>query len=158
MPDASSIDDADLQVWRSFLMMRKQLDRALEQRLQEDAGISGADFEVLMTLNSAQERQLRARDLTELLGWEKSRVSHQVTRMAARGFVERQECSGDRRASYIHLTGEGRRVVVRALPGHTATIRRLLFVDLTSEQQAEFLAISQRMNAAIEAEPGATVS
>ena len=72
--------------------------------------------------------------------------------MAARGFVERQECAEDRRATWIHLTGEGRRVVVRALPKHSATIRRILFDALTEEQQEQLLGIALSMNTAITAE------
>ena len=92
MSEVSDISEADWSVWRSFVMMRRQLDRALEHRLQEDAGISGPDFEILLSLFKAPDNQLRARDLVELLGWEKSRVSHQVTRMVARGLVEREVC------------------------------------------------------------------
>ncbi|MGH1525642.1 MarR family winged helix-turn-helix transcriptional regulator [Leifsonia sp. L25] len=89
------------------------------------------------------------RDLVELTGWEKSRVSHQVTRMEGRGLVEREDCAEDRRASWIRLSRDGRRVVVRALPKHTATIRRILFDALTPEQQDELLAISTRMTDAM---------
>jgi DNA-binding MarR family transcriptional regulator len=155
-PDPRKLTAEEIELFDTFYRMRRGFDRALDAQLQRDNGVSISELEVLMALVRSPGRRLRVRELVAMTGWEKSRVSHQVTRMAARGFVERQECSGDRRASYIHLTGEGRRVVVRALPGHTATIRRLLFDDLSSEQQAEFLAISQRMNAAIEAEPGST--
>jgi len=145
MTDAGSIADADWQVWRSFLMMRKQLDRALEQRLQGDAGISGADFEVLMTLTSAHERQLRARDLTELLGWEKSRVSHQVTRMAARGLVERQDCPTDLRGTWVVLLPAGRRAALRAMRGHNEELNRLFFDVLSAEEKAAFSGVSGRI-------------
>jgi DNA-binding MarR family transcriptional regulator len=157
-PDPRKLTADEIELFDTFYRMRRGFDRALDAQLIRDNGVSISELEVLMALVRSPGRRLRVRELVAMTGWEKSRVSHQVTRMAARGFVERQECAEDRRASYIHLTGEGRRVVVRALPGHTATIRRLLFDTLTPEQHAEFLAISQRMNAAIEAEPGATVS
>ena len=157
-PDPRKLTAEEIELFDTFYRMRRGFDRALDAQLIRDNGVSISELEVLMALVRSPGRRLRVRELVAMTGWEKSRVSHQVTRMAARGFVERQECAEDRRASYIHLTGEGRRVVVRALPGHTATIRRLLFDALTPEQQAEFLAISERMNAAIEAEPGATVS
>ncbi|MFF1634567.1 MarR family winged helix-turn-helix transcriptional regulator [Leifsonia sp. NPDC058248] len=157
-PDPRKLTAEEIELFDTFYRMRRGFDRALDAQLQRDSGISISELEVLMSLIRSPGRRLRVRELVAMTGWEKSRVSHQVTRMAARGFVDRQECAEDRRANYIHLTGEGRRVVVRALPGHTATIRRLLFDDLTPEQQAEFLTISQQMNAAIEAESGSTVS
>ncbi|MFJ8896095.1 MarR family winged helix-turn-helix transcriptional regulator [Leifsonia sp. NPDC102414] len=154
-PDPRKLSDDEIELFNAFYVMRRGFDRTLDAQLQRDHGISISELEVLMALVRAPGRRLRVRELVDVTGWEKSRVSHQVTRMAARGFVERQECAEDRRASYIHLTGDGRRVVVRALPEHTATIRRVLFDALTDAQQAEFLQISRKMIAANEAEnPG----
>ncbi len=138
-------------LWNTFYAMRRRLDRALDTQLQRDFGVSISELEVLMALVRAPDRRLRVRDLVALLGWEKSRISHQVTRMVARGFVERQDCRDDRRASWVHLTGAGRRIVVRALPEHIATIRALLFDPLDAGQQEEFLAIARSCLEAIEA-------
>ena len=151
-PDPRKLTDDELELFRAFHLMRRGFDRTLDVQLQQDDGISISELEVLMALVRSPGRRLRVRDLVDVTGWEKSRVSHQVTRMTARGFVERQECAEDRRAMWIHLTGEGRRVVVRALPKHSATIRRILFDALSAEQQAELLRIAQSMNAAIAGE------
>ncbi|MDR6971543.1 MarR family transcriptional regulator [Leifsonia shinshuensis] len=151
-PDPRKLTDDELELFQAFHTMRRGFDRTLDAQLQHDDGISISELEVLMALTRSPGRRLRVRDLVEVTGWEKSRVSHQVTRMAARGFVERQECAEDRRASWIHLTGEGRRVVVRALPKHSATIRRILFDALSAEQQEELLGIAHAMTAAIAAE------
>ena len=40
-------------------------------------------------------------------------------------------------------------MVVRALPEHTATIRRILFDPLSTDQQTQFLDISHRISDAI---------
>lgn len=151
-PDPRKLSTGEIELFNAFYVMRRGFDRTLDAQLQRDHGISISELEVLMALVRAPGRRLRVRELVDVTGWEKSRVSHQVTRMAARGFVERHECAEDRRASYVHLTGEGRRVVVRALPEHTATIRRVLFDALSDDQQAEFLEISKRMIAANESE------
>ncbi|WP_431218771.1 MarR family winged helix-turn-helix transcriptional regulator [Leifsonia xyli] len=151
-PDPRKLTDDELELFRAFHLMRRGFDRTLDAQLQHDDGISISELEVLMALTRSPGRRLRVRDLVDVTGWEKSRVSHQVTRMAARGLVERQECAEDRRATWIHLTGEGRRVVVRALPKHSATIRRILFDALSPQQQEDLLGIAQRMNAAIESE------
>ena len=151
-PDPRKLSDDELELFRAFHLMRRGFDRTLDAQLQHDDGISISELEVLMALTRAPGRRLRVRDLVDATGWEKSRVSHQVSRMAARGFVERQECAEDRRATWIHLTGDGRRVVVRALPKHSATIRRILFDALSPEQQDELLGIARTMNAAITAE------
>jgi DNA-binding MarR family transcriptional regulator len=154
-PDPRKLTDEEDELFATFYRMRRGFDRALDAQLQRDHGVSISELEVLMALVRSPGRRLRVRELVAVTGWEKSRVSHQVTRMEARGFVDRQECAEDKRASYIHLTGEGRRIVVRALPKHTATIRRILFDPLSDEQQAGFLDISRRMLAVIDDEPGA---
>ena len=149
-PRRLSVEEAEL--FDAFYLMRRGFDRVLDAQLQHDHGISISELEILMALVRAPGRRLRVRDLVTTIGWEKSRISHQVARMSARGFVDRESCAEDRRATYIHLTGEGRRVVVRALPEHTATIRRILFDPLTAEQQTQFLEVSRRISAAIERE------
>jgi DNA-binding MarR family transcriptional regulator len=145
MSEVSDISEADWSVWRSFVMMRRQLDRALEHQLQEDAGISGAEFEILLSLFKAADNQLRARDLVELLGWEKSRVSHQVTRMVARGLVERRECPTDLRGSWVTLLPDGRRAVLTASRGNATELRRLFFDVLTADEKDALAALAERV-------------
>lgn len=148
-PDPRKLTADEEELFHAFYLMRRGFDRTLDAQLQRDDGISISELEVLMALVRSPGRRLRVRDLVELTGWEKSRISHQVTRMEARGFVERQECAEDRRAMWIALTGDGRRVVVRALPRHTRTIRRILYDALTAGQQDELLAIARRMTEAM---------
>lgn len=151
-PDPRKLTADEEELFHAFYLLRRGFDRALDTQLQRDDGVSVSEMEVLMALVRSPERRLRVRDLVERTGWEKSRISHQVTRMAVRGLVERQECPEDRRASWIQLTGDGRRVVVHALPGHTATIRRIMFDALSAQQQDDLLAIAQQMTEAMNAE------
>jgi DNA-binding MarR family transcriptional regulator len=144
-PDPRKLSASEEELFHTFYLMRRGFDRALDAQLQRDDGVSISELEVLMALVRAPGRRLRVRDLVAFTGWEKSRVSHQVTRMAARGLVEREDCAEDRRATWIRLSGDGRRVVVHALPEHTATIRRILFDALTADQQEQLLEISRRM-------------
>ena len=60
MSDPSGLDPADWAMWRALVGMRRTLDRALEQRLQRDAGISAADFDILRSLAEADGHRLRA--------------------------------------------------------------------------------------------------
>jgi DNA-binding MarR family transcriptional regulator len=136
--------------YRDFLAMRRQLDRELEQQLQRDAGLSGSDYAVLLTLFETPERRLRARDLGELLAWEKSRVSHQVSRMQTRGLVDRQECPEDARGTWIGITPEGRRTLLRAMRDHGATLRRFFFDVLQPEELELLQSISKRVLDAID--------
>lgn len=130
------LDPADWTVWRDLTAMRSQVERALEQRLQRDAGISGADFDVLNGLASAEGNRLRAGALAESLGWEKSRISHQVRRMAERGLVERADCPTDLRGTWVVLTSAGADAYATASCGYVETLERVFFSRLAADDAA----------------------
>lgn len=149
MSEVSEVSEEEWAVWRKFYAMRRQLDRALEDQLQRDAGISAPDYEILLSLFESPQRRLRSRDLSERIGWEKSRISHQVTRMESRGLVERSECEDDLRGTWIGLTSDGRRAVLGAMRKHTSTIRELFFDVLTDDEKAALGSASDRVLEAI---------
>lgn len=149
MSEVSEVSEEEWAVWRKFYAMRRQLDRALEDQLQRDAGISAPDYEILLSLFESPQRRLRSRAISERIGWEKSRISHQVTRMESRGLVERSECEDDLRGTWIGLTSDGRRAVLGAMRKHTTTIRELFFDVLTDDEKATLGSASDRVLEAI---------
>jgi DNA-binding MarR family transcriptional regulator len=129
--------------------MRRNLDRALDLQLQRNSGISASEYEVLIAIDQSPERQLRIKDIAVYISWEKSRVSHLVTRMERRGLVDRTECPTDARGSWIGLTSQGRRAVFGAMRGHVQAVRRYFF-DMLREGDAAMLdALSERVVGAI---------
>src|SRR5690554_2039572 len=150
MSEVSEVTSEEWQVWRSFYAMRRQLDRALENQLQADAGISSADYEILLALFESPHRRLRSRDLAELIGWEKSRISHQVTRMEARGLVERTECEDDLRGTWVGITADGRRAALGAMREHASTIRSIFFDALSADELAALDSASDKVLTAID--------
>ncbi|MET1044773.1 MAG: MarR family winged helix-turn-helix transcriptional regulator [Microbacteriaceae bacterium] len=151
MSEVSEVSTQEWTVWRTFQMMRRQLDRALENQLHQDAGISAPDYEVLLALFESRDNQLRSRDLGELIGWEKSRISHQVSRMESRGLVERRECSDDLRGTWVGLAPDGRRAILEAMREHSAMIRQLFLDVLTDGEKAALLSASVRVLDTIDA-------
>lgn len=137
MSETMGLDPADWAMWREVTAMRSSVERALEQRLQRDAGISGADFDVLHSLSLADGNRLRAGALAESLGWEKSRISHQVRRMAERGLVERADCPTDLRGTWVVLTSTGADAFATASCGYVETLDQVLFSRLDAEDKAQ---------------------
>ena len=150
MSDPSGLDPADWAMWRSFSGMRRSLDRALEQRLQRDAGISTADFDILRSLAEAEGHRLRAGALAESIDWEKSRISHQVRRMAERGLVERAECPTDARGTWVVLADRGADAFAAASCGYVEVLQRAFFDGLEPHQKQTLQAVSQRVGAALD--------
>ena len=145
MTDGTGVSETEWTAWRTFTSMRRQLDVALERQLQRDGDISAAEYSVLITLFEAEGKQLRARDIGMVLAWEKSRVSHQVSRMEKRGLVGRRECDTDARGTWITLTADGKRAVLSAMREHAATIRSYFFDVVTADELEALRSASERV-------------
>lgn len=134
--DVEWLDEDELRAWRALQFMQMRLEHALARQLAADSNLSYPDYLVLVALSDHPDGRLRLFELGEVLGWEKSRLSHQVTRMAGRGLVTRERCDSDRRGAYVVLTASGRRELAAAAPGHVAAVRRLFLQVVTAEQLA----------------------
>lgn len=149
MADSVTLSSAEALTWSSFYAMGRRLDRALDLRLQHESGLSASEYEVLLAIKLSSDRQLRVTAIALAIGWEKSRVSHLVTRMEKRGLVTRTDCPTDARGSWIGLTASGRRSVLGAIRSHTKAVRRFFFDVLTPQDAAAIQALSGRVVAAI---------
>src|SRR3954453_20349781 len=113
--------------WRAYLEMTAKLTAQLNREMQQQCGISIADFSVLVPLSEHPDARMRVLELARALGWEKSRLSHQLTRMAPRGLIERSNCNEGRRGAFAPLPHAGRRTVEAAATRHIGSVRRYLF-------------------------------
>lgn len=141
--DVRWLSDREQLAWRAFLNMHTQLTARLNRELQDGAGLSNADYVVLVWLSEYPDGPVRMLELARGLQWEKSRLSHQLRRMTARGLIERSNCSEDRRGAFIALTPAGRDTLEAAAPIHVAGVRRYLFDALDPSQVDVLHEISQ---------------
>lgn len=125
------LSDHEQRAWRAYQQLRHQLDARLRADLVRTSGLSDADYAVLVHLSEASEEQLRARDLAVMLQWEKSRLSHQISRMEKRGLVARADCPTDARGAFVVLTDEGRAAIAAAAPQHVDAVRRYIIDGLS---------------------------
>ncbi|MEQ3551904.1 MarR family winged helix-turn-helix transcriptional regulator [Pseudonocardia nematodicida] len=133
------LDDREQRAWRDYLAMQSRLGAELHRRLQADAGLSLADFDVLVALTDRPDERARVLELAGALQWEKSRLSHHLARMRRRGLITREECDDDGRGAFVALTSEGRTAIERAAPDHVESVRELLF-DALSDEDVDALA------------------
>jgi DNA-binding MarR family transcriptional regulator len=138
MTDVRWLDEREARAWRGLQAMQHRLGAALSRALADDSELSYSDYTVLVVLTDQPDGRLRAFELGAELGWEKSRVSHHVSRMADRGLVRREKCPSDQRGAFVVVTDEGRAAIERAAPGHVAAVRRW-FVDLLTPEQLDAL-------------------
>jgi DNA-binding MarR family transcriptional regulator len=128
--------------WRGLLQMTAQLNARMNRQLQDDFGLSLADYDVLVVLSEAPAGRLRVFEITDALAWEQSRVSHHLARMQRRGLIAREECAADARGAFVVLTETGRTAIERAAPAHVETVRELVFDGLSPDQLAALTAIA----------------
>jgi DNA-binding MarR family transcriptional regulator len=140
-------------VWRRWLTLNARLSATLQRELQDDAGLSMPDFEVLVHLTDSPAGRVRVTDLARLLQWERSRVSHHVTRMESRRLVQRVECAEDGRGAFVVITPRGRAAIEQAAPGHVTTVRRLVFDALSPEEIDALATIIDKALAQLDNQP-----
>jgi DNA-binding MarR family transcriptional regulator len=140
--DVRWLDATQQRAWRGFLDLHARLAAKLNRDLQQTSGLTLSDYDVLVHLTDVPEGRLRAFELGEGLQWDKSRVSKQVGRLAARGLVAKEECEADRRGAYVVLTPTGRQAIEAAAPAHVELVHRIVFDTLTPDQIREWAAIS----------------
>jgi DNA-binding MarR family transcriptional regulator len=139
----SWLSDEEQAAWRGLLRMHERLIAALSRQLLAEAGLSVQDYAVLVALTDTPDGNLRPGDLARELGWEKSRVSHHISRMADRGLVRRAKCETDQRGWYLTITDQGRAAIDAAAPAHVAAVRRAFVDRLTAAQLRTLTTIAE---------------
>ena len=139
MAEPRWLDQREAHVWQAYRDLQRELRNALDRQLVRDAGLSGAEYALLVPLSEAPGGRLRARDLGGMVGWDRSRISHQLSRMEHRGLVTREACPDDARGSIVRLTPAGRSAIEAAAPNHVTTVRRF-FLDPLSDDELDTLA------------------
>ena len=136
------LTDEEQQAWRGLLRMTSQLNARMNRQLQDEYGISLADYDMLVVLSEAPEGRLRVFEVAGALTWEQSRVSHQLARMLRRGLITRVGCATDARGAFAVLTEAGRAAIERAAPAHVEQVRQLVFDGLSPGQVAALTEIT----------------
>ncbi|WP_046722577.1 MarR family winged helix-turn-helix transcriptional regulator [Streptomyces xiamenensis] len=134
--------------WRAYRRMVTAVQARTAQDLAE-LGLSEPDYEVLSTLSERTDGTSTLREQAAKMGWSRSRLSRQATRMEARGLLRRAPDPADGRGCLLVLTERGLDTLRQAAPTHVASVRRH-FVDQLDPQE---LAALGRIAAKLAGEP-----
>src|SRR5574340_258091 len=132
------LSDEEQRAWRAYLDSTRLLFQALDRQLIRDADISFTDYELLVVLSEAPQRQLRMRDLADAMTTTRSGVTRAINRLVEAGWVRRVECEEDKRGTLAELTDEGAAKLACASPGHVAAVRANMFDLLSPRDVALF--------------------
>src|SRR5579864_1619792 len=87
------LTEDEQRAWRAYIQLAQLLMRQLDRDLHP-FGLSMHDYEILVELSEAPRLRMRMTELADRTAQSRSRLSHQVNRMEARGLVGREECEG----------------------------------------------------------------
>jgi DNA-binding MarR family transcriptional regulator len=128
------LEPGERSAWFSYMRLQLRLRFELNRQLQSDSGISLADFDVLVALTSDPGSVMGVSALAARIGWERSRLSHHVKRMADRGLVSLAVASTDRRVREVRLAPDGVQVLRDAAPAHIDLVRAMFTSALEPQE------------------------
>lgn len=128
------MNEQESAAWLGLVTVCQLLPTALDSQLKRDSDMTHFEFSVLSVLRFAPDATMRMTALATTTNSTLPRLSHVCSRLEKRGLADRFPCPEDGRATNVRLTSEGRNALVRAMPEHLATARRLVIDALTPEQ------------------------
>ena len=106
----------------------------LDHELQQRSHLSMTDFEILSALDEAPGKKIRMSELAQKVLVSRSRLTYRVDRLVQAKYLEREECTDDRRGLWAILTETGAQALQAATPGHIMDIENWFFNHLDPEE------------------------
>lgn len=132
------LTEEQTRTWLALWSVAEWLPTRLDEQLKKDHEVSFHDYFPLAQISMAPEEKLTMTELAALSDMSPSRLSHVVTRLENRGWVKREPSATDRRTNIASLTDAGRTFIQSAAPSHVNQVLKLVFDDLTPEENRLF--------------------
>ncbi len=134
----------EIAAWGGLVGAQGRMFRQVEDDLRRRAGITHAEFEVLLRLSFAPERRARIQDLAAKSLLTHSGTSRVVARLARADLVSREGATEDKRGAYAVLTDKGAALFRSAARQHVALVRREFLDRFTQPELEQLAALLQR--------------
>lgn len=141
--DINKVNEDEMQIWNMWKGSFKRIFGRVVKELSEHTGLSEGDFGVLDRLIQFGDGKLRQQELADSMNWDKSRLSHHLTRMEKRGLVKRGPLNADRGVQVI-ITSAGKAALDEALPIVSMAIRKYFLDQLTDQDIESITKLAER--------------
>jgi len=128
--DALKTDPRD--AWHRLLQVSSGVLRELDHALDIHDRITVTEFDVLITLDNAPDRQIRMTDLARATMLSSGGMTRLVGRLEDRGLVRRDPDPDDARVLRATLTPDGGQKLAQARVTHDAVLTRMIAPHLTA--------------------------
>jgi MarR family transcriptional regulator, 2-MHQ and catechol-resistance regulon repressor len=128
-------------VFESALGLRRLLSPSMEDEL----GVGGQAFEILLRLERTPGRAMRMANLAAETGLTPSGLTRALDRLVEAGLCIRESCPSDRRGTFAQLTELGATRVQEAIGRHRRDIDELLSGLLDPAEESTLLELLERL-------------
>jgi len=125
-------------VYRVFSAMSRHVAHVMSDQIRADSGLRQAEYDLLHLLWQTPGGQLRAGEIADLLAWDKTRVTHQSSRMEARGLVTRVQRALRPRGTWVRITELGIERIASTHEHYLEAVQRS-FLDHLRDDELQIL-------------------
>jgi DNA-binding MarR family transcriptional regulator len=147
--DMPGLNVAELRSWQNFLEAALRMSATLNRGLVESHQLTLVDVRLLGMLNRSPNGAARMGDLAEGLMALPSRVTRQIRRLEAQGFVRREASPDDGRGVVATITDDGRAAVNGAMVTYGQCVKAHFLSQLSRLQVAALGENCRRINSAL---------
>ncbi len=141
--DKNELNEEEMRIWHMWKGSFQSIFGRVIKEMSEHTGLSEGDYGVLDRLVLLGDGSLRQQDLAESMDWDKSRLSHHLTRMEKRGLVLRKPLDTDRGVQVI-ITPIGKSALDEARPIVSKAIRKHFLDQLTDQDVESITKLAER--------------
>ncbi|GFZ86870.1 MarR family transcriptional regulator [Paenibacillus marchantiophytorum] len=141
--DINELNDDEMRIWHMWKGSFNRIFGRVVKEMSEHTGLSEGDFGVLDRLVQFGGGKLRQQELADSMDWDKSRLSHHLTRMEKRDLIRRKPLDADRGVQVI-ITSVGQSALDQALPVVSKAIRKHFLDQLTNQDIESITQLAER--------------
>ncbi len=136
--------------WLAILSINTLLPAALDSQLHHAGKVSLFDYNVMAMLSEAEGHFLPMSQLAARTSSSLSRLSHVVSKLEKRGWLERRPHPRDARVTTAHLSDVGMATLVDLAPGHVEAVRTKFLDALTDRDVNDLARIGEKIVARLD--------
>gem|GEM_PF-1299241 len=137
------LSHAEAALWHAWIRASDSITSGIARAVGEATGLSGADYAVLSRLVELGRGTLRQQELANAMHWQKSRLSHHLSRMERRKLVRREQAKTN--VVQVVISAAGRRAVRAAEPVQALAIRAHLLSKVAQADRRRLFELLTRL-------------
>lgn len=127
----------------TLLKAARSVEKQLERNIVASSSMSLSEFMVMEALYSKDE-DLPIQDIARMVLLSSGTMTYVINQLVKRGFIERINCTKDKRIVYAHLTDLGKIQISVAFKTHKQFIEKLFSV-FTEEEVKEYIRLNKKI-------------